>query len=147
MTVLIRAEQRFRSEYHGIVSLHCFSAGVHYDPARLGFGALVAVDEHLLAPGAGFAEHAHRGVDIVSLVLDGSLRHVGRAGELVVGPGALLVQVCGDGITHAESNASEQQPLRIIQLTALAGTGAPSTRLADAADCWHTSQPSDSRQV
>jgi len=127
--VLIRAAARFRSAHNGIVSLHCFSAGPNYDPDRLGIGALVGFDEHVLAPGAGFADHAHRAVDIVSWVVEGTLCHIGGSGEVLVRSGQVLVQSCGDGIRHAEANPSASEPLRLIQMTLTGGVGAPAVRL------------------
>jgi mannose-6-phosphate isomerase-like protein (cupin superfamily) len=114
-----RAAGRFRTDQPGISTWHCFSAGAHYDPGNLSFGALVGVDEHLVQPGAGFDWHAHRGVRIVSWVLDGVLRHEdGNGPERLVGPGELLVQSSGDGIRHRETNASEET-LRFVQTTVL----------------------------
>ena len=83
MTIDVRrATNRTRIEQPGIVTWHSFSAGPHYDPSNISFGALIAHDEHLLAAAAGFPKHAHRGVDIVSWVLDGELRHNGRRSVL-----------------------------------------------------------------
>jgi hypothetical protein len=79
------------------------------------------VDEHLVTPGAGFDWHAHRGVDIVSLVVAGSLRHEGSGGEVVVvAGGGVLVQRTGGGIRHRETNASDTEWLRFVQITLVA---------------------------
>lgn len=121
---VLRAAERFESVQPGIRSRHCFSAGAHYDPARLGVGPLVGVDEHVLDPGAGFAVHAHRGVDIVSRVVSGALRHEDDEGRVrVVRPGELQVQVTGSGVRHAESNASDERPLVLVQTVLLGGAG------------------------
>jgi len=129
VTVVLRAAERFESAQPGIVSWHCFSAGAHYDPDRIGVGPLIGVDEHLLAPGAGFASHAHRGVDIVSWVLDGALRHEDDLGQaLIVRPGQVLVQCTGSGVRHGETNASASRPLRIIQMTLLGDGSTPKYR-------------------
>jgi quercetin 2,3-dioxygenase len=115
-----RARDRFRTDQAGITTWHCFSAGAHYDPDNLSFGALVGVDEHLVQPGAGFDWHAHRGVRIVSWVLEGVLRHERSGGETrLVRPAELLVQSTRDGIRHRETNASVAEPLRFVQTTVL----------------------------
>lgn len=104
----------------GIGSRHCFSAGAHYDPANVSFGSLVGFDEHVVDPGAGFDRHAHRGVVIVGFVLDGVLRHEDSAGATrLVEPGELLIQDARGGIRHQETNASETETLRFVQLTML----------------------------
>ena len=130
MIELHRAADRFETVQPGITTRHCFSSGAHYDPANTHFGALIAVDEHLLAPGAGFTRHAHRGVEIVSWVLDGALGHEDSAGRVeLVEPGTALHQSAGSGIEHTERNASATDPLRFVQLVLLGGAGPPDYRL------------------
>jgi hypothetical protein len=121
---IVRAADRYRTEQPGIESWHCFSAGPHYDPGNIAFHALVGVDEHLLAAGAGFDWHAHRGVVIVTCVLDGALRHADSRGmERLVQVGELFTQQTGDGIRHTQTNASETEPLRFVQTTVLGDDG------------------------
>ena len=125
--MIIRAAERFRTAQPGIESWHVLSAGPHYDPARLRFGPLIGLDEHVLAPGAGFAEHAHRGVTIVSWVARGVLEHRGDTRQ-TVRPGEVLVQRAGRGIRHEERNPSADEPLVLVQATVLAASDeAPAT--------------------
>jgi quercetin 2,3-dioxygenase len=115
-----RAADRYRVEQPGITTWHCFSAGGYYDPDNVAFGRLVGCDEHLVAPGAGFAEHAHAGVELVSWVLDGTLAHSDSAGRRhIIRPGHAQYQVSGSGIRHGEHNASSLEPLRFVQLAVL----------------------------
>jgi hypothetical protein len=125
---VLRAAQRFRSSGPGIQSWHCLSAGAHYDPANVVFGPIIGVDEHVLAPGAGFGRHAHAGVDIVSWVLAGTLRHENSTGRIeLLGPGKALWQHAASRIEHAETNPSVDEPLRFVQTTLLgAGADEPS---------------------
>jgi quercetin dioxygenase-like cupin family protein len=127
---VVASGERFAVSQPGIETRHCFSAGAHYDPSRLGVGALLAVDEHVLAPGAAFGEHAHRGVDIVSWVASGVLRHSADGVELLVSQGQVLVQQTGSGIRHAEANAADE-PLRLIQMTLLSSAQSRPARLVD----------------
>ncbi|SDJ12286.1 hypothetical protein SAMN05444157_1856 [Frankineae bacterium MT45] len=117
MIRVLRSGERFVSCGDGITTRHCFSAGAHFDPQRMGFGALIGHDEHLLEPGAGFATHRHRDVEILSWVLEGVLTHEDDAGRLrEVHPGSLQYQRAGIGIAHSERNASGSEPLRFIQM-------------------------------
>jgi len=126
---VLRSAERFTSVQPGIVTRHCFSAGAHYDPDRLGVGALIGVDEHRLEPGAGFGNHAHRGVDIVSRVVTGTLRHEDDAGRVrLVPPVAVQVQTTGSGIRHREVNATDAYPLILIQMTLVGETAEPDYR-------------------
>lgn len=132
MTPILRAADRFHSTHDGIESWHGFSAGAHYDPGNVSHGALVGCDEHLVAPGAGFDWHAHRGVDIVSWVASGRLQHEDDSGAVrTVDAGQVLVQSCGSGIRHRETNPSTS-PLRLVQMTVLGSGPETSVRTGDA---------------
>ena len=138
---IVRAEQRFHSEHDGVESWHCFSAGAHYDPGNVSHGPLIGVDEHVVAPSAGFDWHAHRGVDIVTVVLSGVLEHRGPDGSRTIGAGEVFEQLARDGIRHREWNASDVEPLRFVQ-SALRPTDTAVFSVWDAggsvtADLWH----------
>jgi quercetin 2,3-dioxygenase len=126
-----RAADRFRTVQPGITSWHSFSSGSHYDATNLSFGPVVACDEHLLDPGAGFDRHAHARVELVSWVLDGALRHEDGAGRSrVVVPGRAQYQLAGTGIQHSEGNASDSAPLQFVQLWLLTDEDVPDYDLA-----------------
>jgi quercetin 2,3-dioxygenase len=112
-----RAGDRYVTRQPGITSWHCFSSGSHFDPDNVAFGRVIACDEHLVEPGAGFVQHAHRGVELVSWVLAGTLEHRDAAGgrRLIIS-GAAQYQAAASGIKHAEVNASSLEPLRFVQL-------------------------------
>ena len=87
------------------------------------------MDEHLVAPGAGFDWHAHRGVDIVSVVLAGALRHEDVGGEvIVVQPGTSSCNRPGVASGTARRTPRPTAPLRFVQVTVL-GEGAAPARL------------------
>ena len=123
MISIHRAASRLVTQQPGVTTWHCFSSGSHYDPANVAFGALIAVDEHLVSPGAGFAPHRHRGVELVSWVLDGALHHVDASRASLIEPGAVQHQIAGSGIEHVEWNASEDEPLRFVQVWLLGTVG------------------------
>ena len=71
-----RSGARYRGgDGAGVETRHAFSFSGHYDPDNVRFGLLVACNEERLAPGAGFAEHPHRDLEIVTWVVDGELTH------------------------------------------------------------------------
>ncbi|MER5768263.1 pirin family protein [Streptomyces sp. NPDC001985] len=112
----------------GIDTRHSFSFGPHYDPDNLRFGALVAVNEERLAPGAGFAEHPHSNTEIVTWVTEGELTHRDSAGHAtVVRPGDLQRLSAASGVRHEERNDGPG-PLVFVQmwLTPLEPGGDPS---------------------
>lgn len=127
-----RAADRYRVEHPGITSFHCFSSGPYFDPDNVAFGRLVACDEHVLAPGAGFDDHPHAGTELISWVLDGTLAHRDNAGRRhLVQPGSAQYQASGAGIRHTEYNASSLEPLRFVQLVLLTEGEEPDYRIAE----------------
>lgn len=116
---LRRAPERYRSApAEGVEARHAFSFSGHYDPKNVHFGALLAVNEETLAPGAGYDEHRHRDTEILTWVLSGALAHRdgdGHAG--VVRPGMVQWQSAGSGITHTERNVGgAAEPVRFVQM-------------------------------
>jgi hypothetical protein len=64
-------------------------------------GPLLRLADDRLAPDAGYGRHAHADVDVVAVLLSGSLRHAwGRAA--VLGPGDVAVLRAGRGLEHDE---------------------------------------------
>ena len=117
MTVEIRrGSTRFVEREAGRVTRHSFSFGAHYDPARLGFGPMVCHDDHLLGPGRGFDTHRHSGLEIVTYVVSGSLRHTDSTGATSVVPaGSVAVLSAGAGVEHSEV-ATDEGPCRFVQV-------------------------------
>jgi redox-sensitive bicupin YhaK (pirin superfamily) len=64
-------------------------------------GPLLRVADDRLAPGTGYGRHLHRVVDVVAVVLAGSLRHAWGT-EPVVAAGDVAVLRAGTGLEHDE---------------------------------------------
>ncbi|MCD0482622.1 pirin family protein [Streptacidiphilus sp. ASG 303] len=114
-----RAAERYRSTpAEGVETRHSFSFSGHYDPRNTHFGALLACNEELLAPGAGFDEHRHRDVEILTWVLEGALAHRDDRGHAgVVRPGMVQYLGAGSGAVHTERNAGGASgPVRFVQM-------------------------------
>ena len=108
-----RSTDRFTTSRPGSTSWHSFSFGHHYDETNTSFGPVVAVNDELLEAGAGFEEHPHAGLVIVTYVITGTLAHQGISSrEVAAGQAAVLR--CGAGVVHAERNAG-QGALRFVQ--------------------------------
>ncbi|WP_424887629.1 pirin family protein [Streptomyces sp. XH2] len=100
----------------GIETRHAFSFSGFYDPDNVRFGPLAACNEERLAPGAGFAEHPHRDVEIVTWVIEGELTHEDSTGHVVVvRPGDVQRLSAGSGVRHSERNEGAE-PLRFLQM-------------------------------
>lgn len=118
-----RAGNRYRGgdPAAGIETRHAFSFSGFYDPDNVRFGLLVACNEELLAPGAGFEEHPHRDLEIVTWVVEGELEHLDSTGASSrVLPGDLQRLGSGAGVRHVERNAGAA-PLRFVQMWLVPG--------------------------
>jgi redox-sensitive bicupin YhaK (pirin superfamily) len=93
---------RFLTREHGRQTRHSFSFGSHYDAERVSFGPLVALNDHLLGARAGYGEHEHRDVVLVTWVVSGALVHEDVTGRVVQPAGQLAITRAGVGITHSE---------------------------------------------
>jgi quercetin 2,3-dioxygenase len=127
-----RAGDRQESRADGIVSRHSFAFGPHYDPANTRFGALVTHNDDLLAPGAGFPEHPHRDLEVVTWVVSGALKHMdSTGGSAILHPGMVGGLSTGAGVHHSETNASSGET-RYVQMWILPDAeGLPSYATAD----------------
>ncbi len=112
-----RAEGRFVTRAPGRVTRHSFSFGEHYDPADVGFGALVCLNDDRVEGGQGYPDHAHAELEIVTWVLDGALRHVDSSGtSATLVPGQVQRLSAGAGVRHSEVNASADEPVHFVQM-------------------------------
>lgn len=113
-----RAADRFLTVADGLVIRHALSAGQHYDSANTSYGPLLGHDEIVLGPGAGFAAHSHRDVEIVTWVLTGTLVHEDSAGHRrQIGPGVVQRLRAGDGVVHSERNDAPDGPTHVLQMS------------------------------
>ncbi len=96
---------------------HSLSYGAHYDPDNVRFGPIQAINVEHVAPGQRYDSHRHADVEIVTWVLEGTLRHedsTGHGGDIV--PGVAQRLSAGTGVHHTEANASETAPLVFVQM-------------------------------
>jgi len=117
MQALIRSEERGHAERGWLESWHSFSFSDYYDAQRMGFGALRVINEDIIVPTAGFPPHSHQDMEIITYVLEGTIRHrdsTGGSGDLR--HGELQVMHAGGGITHSEINPSTEERTHLLQI-------------------------------
>jgi len=112
-----RAADRFHTIGDGVETWHSFSYGRHYDPDRIGFGLVMAINTEHLAAGQGYDEHDHADVEIVTWVLSGTLLHQDSTGQSgLIHPGTAQRLSAGTGVRHAERNASSDEAVVFVQM-------------------------------
>jgi len=112
-----RSAERGRTKIDWLDGRHSFSFGHYHDPRFMGFGDLRVINEDVVAPGGGFATHGHADMEIVTYVLEGELGHRDSLGNgAVIRPGEVQRMTAGTGIRHSEMNASETDPVHLLQI-------------------------------
>lgn len=116
-TVFHQAVSRGYAQHGWLTTHHSFSFASYYDPERMGFGALRVLNDDTIAPGAGFGKHPHDNMEIITIPLSGALKHEDSMGNsTVITTGEVQVMSAGTGVVHAEFNASETEPVTLLQI-------------------------------
>ena len=88
---------------------HHFSFASHYDPARMGWGAIRVWNDDEIAARSGFPPHPHADMEIVTYVRQGAITHqdsMGNKGRTEAGD--VQVMSAGTGVRHAEYNLEDE---------------------------------------
>jgi redox-sensitive bicupin YhaK (pirin superfamily) len=93
---------RFVTREPGRQTRHSFSFGASYDPERVSFGPLVALNDDLLGAGRGYDAHDHADIVLVTWVVSGALAHEDAGGRTTQPAGELAITRAGSGIRHSE---------------------------------------------
>ncbi|MBE7683038.1 MULTISPECIES: pirin family protein [Paenibacillus] len=117
MIKVVTSEERHTSDRGWIHSEFSFSFADYDDPSNAHFGCLLAHNDNTLMPQEGFKRHPHHDLEIVSYVISGRLKHTDSMGtEQILEPGTVQVMSAGTGVEHSETNPSEDEPVRFLQM-------------------------------
>ena len=117
MALIHEKTVRGRTQIGWLDSHHTFSFGGFHDPNRMGHRALRVINEDVVVPGAGFGEHGHEEMDIVSYVISGALKHGDSMGNSsIIKSGEFQHMYAGTGVTHSEMNASDTEKVHFLQI-------------------------------
>jgi redox-sensitive bicupin YhaK (pirin superfamily) len=116
MIEVIPAKRRHFSDYGWLKTYWLFSFSDYFDPHNIHIGALRVFNDDIVEPGTGFNSHAHDEMEIITIVLEGSIYHKDSMGnEAVIRPGDVQCMSAGTGITHSEYNQTDT-PVHFYQI-------------------------------
>jgi redox-sensitive bicupin YhaK (pirin superfamily) len=85
-----------------------FSFSEYQNPMRSAFGTLLAFNDDFVEAGKGFGIHPHQNMEIVSVMLQGSMNHKDTLGYTnVVHEDWVQIMSAGSGLRHEEYNVGE----------------------------------------
>ncbi len=87
-----------------------FSFSNFYDPIERGFGLLRVFNDDFVESERGFGLHPHNNMEIISIMLAGSMNHIDTLGyKEVVKKDWVQIMSAGSGLRHEEHNVGQDQ--------------------------------------
>lgn len=116
-TQLYKSNERGKANFGWLDANFSFSFGNYFNPDKVQFGMLRVLNDDTIAAGMGFGTHPHENMEIITIPLEGGLKHRDSMGnEGVIGFGEVQVMSAGTGIMHSEMNASDNERAKTLQL-------------------------------
>ncbi len=112
-----RSYDRGFSDLGWLRSGFSFSFAEYLNRNKMGFGALRVFNDDSIAPQKGFGMHPHAEMEIVTVLLKGSIAHEDSMGhKSVLSAPSVQKMSAGTGIFHSEFNASADEELKLFQI-------------------------------
>ncbi len=112
-----KATERGHADHGWLKTYHSFSFAEYHNPEKIHFGLLRVLNDDTVAANKGFGTHPHENMEIVSIVLKGSLEHKDSMGNTSsIRTSEVQIMSAGTGITHSEYNPSGTEELQFLQI-------------------------------
>ena len=116
MIRIVRAAERYTSDFDWLQARWLLSFGEYYDPANERLGVLRVFNDDVIQPGTGFTIHPHREMEIITVPLQGEVTHEDSMGNVaLIRAGDVQRMTAGTGLTHSEMNRA-RQPVHLYQI-------------------------------
>ncbi len=116
-TVYHSADSRGFADHGWLKSAHSFSFAGYFNPERINFGTLRVLNDDYVEGGMGFGKHPHNNMEIISIPLEGDLKHGDNMGnEGIIKKGDVQVMSAGTGVMHSEMNANPGESVKFLQI-------------------------------
>jgi len=113
-----KAKDRGYANYEWLQANYSFSFANYYNPEKENFGALRVLNDDVIHGGTGFGEHPHDNMEIITIPLQGSLKHKDSMSEkwIPLETGEVQVMSAGTGVMHSERNNSSTDYINLFQI-------------------------------
>lgn len=106
--ILFPATERGKKDIGWLKSNFVFSFSDFSNPSLSAFGTLQAFNDDYVSPGKGFGIHPHVNMEIISVMLKGTMNHKDTMGySTTIGEGGVQIMSAGSGLRHEEYNIGE----------------------------------------
>ncbi|NLP56734.1 pirin family protein [Lutibacter sp. B1] len=116
--IVHKAEDRGKANYGWLNANYSFSFSNYFNPEKINFGALRVLNDDFIDAGMGFGTHPHDNMEIITIPLEGSLKHRDSMGNKWIPIETVEVQVmsAGSGLQHSEMNNSATEKINLFQI-------------------------------
>jgi redox-sensitive bicupin YhaK (pirin superfamily) len=123
-TNLYKANERGYANYDWLQANYSFSFANYYNPSKQNFGALRVLNDDIIQGGTGFGEHPHQNMEIITIPLEGTLKHKDSMSNnwIPLHTGEVQVMSAGTGVYHSEKNHSSTDFLNLFQIWIIPGS-------------------------
>lgn len=116
-TTIHKSDTRGIANHGWLNSRHTYSFSNYHNTNRMGFGKLRVINDDIIEASMGFGTHPHDNMEIISIPLQGSLRHEDSMGNKhIIETGEIQIMSAGTGLTHSEYNDSNVNSVNFLQI-------------------------------
>jgi len=115
---IVKSNDRGTADYGWLKAKYSFSFANYYNPQHVNFGALRVLNDDIIEKGMGFGTHPHDNMEIITIPLQGSLKHKDSMSNawIPIQTGEVQVMSAGTGVQHSEMNNSTTEMINLFQI-------------------------------